>query len=99
MNTYKKIAALEFSTFECHVNSQLESCLDALEKIDPVLLEEFHRRLYEIDIYAGSPNVANNDKCVSETITQRYWRGKDPSKAILCFFSPLLLLIFAIFSF
>lgn len=62
MNTYKKIAALDFSTFECHVNSQLETCLDALKKIDPKLLEEFHRRLYEIDIRAGFPNIANNDK-------------------------------------
>lgn len=81
VDTYAEIRKMDLSQYDCHTTSTLEECYDAMQKADSDLLHDFQQRLLEVDPYYGFSRVANNDKCIAESITRGYWNGRDPDSA------------------
>lgn len=76
-NTFTKMKALDLTSYTCHVNSAWGSCQSFAVPNKDLLLEVVKRQL---EVAArGYARVANNDKCVKNSITLGYWVTVDSS--------------------
>jgi hypothetical protein len=76
-NTYTKVKGLDLTSYTCHVNSAWNSCQSFVVQNKDLLLEVVKRQ-YEVQT-RGYAKVANNDKCVKNSITLGYWGTVDSS--------------------
>jgi hypothetical protein len=83
------------TTFNCHPDSFAPQCYDAWHGAGHDVFLNFNSALKEVDRDDGFARFAENDKCVAESITAAFWRGRDPGSA----YSTTLALIFASSSF
>jgi hypothetical protein len=76
-DTYSKMKKLDLTSYTCHVNSAWASC-QSFAAPNKDLLQEVAKRLYEVGS-GGYAKVANNDRCVQNSITISYWGTVDSS--------------------
>lgn len=78
----------------CHPLSTPRTCYDAWHGAGEDIFMKFDTALFEVNPQRGFPLIAENDRCVAETISVDFWRGRDPGSA----FGTTVSAIFAVVS-
>lgn len=95
--TYSAIAKIDLTTFDCHVESTVEKCYDAMKKMDKKLHGDYFRALLAVSPTRGHHLYANNDNCIAKTITKSFWQEKLPDSAMNL--GTISMLLFALIGF
>jgi hypothetical protein len=81
VEAYAKFIATDVSGYYCHVASNVEDCFAFLYGDGKDIYRTFSNALFEVNLVTGFARVANNDKCVAESITVSFWNGNSPDNA------------------
>jgi hypothetical protein len=78
---YAKFIATDVSGYYCHAASNVEDCYAFLYGEGKEIHRTFSNALFEVNKVTGFARIANNDKCVAESITVSFWNGNSPDNA------------------
>lgn len=78
---YKKFIATDFTQLYCHSESSVAECYEFHHGNATSIHRTFTNALFEVSSVTGFARVANNDRCVAESVTSSFWMGNDPLNA------------------
>jgi len=92
---FNQLKAKDVSNITCHALSSLVLCPSYINTVTPTIYTNFQKELLGI---SGWNLYANNDACVANTITRKYWKDTVPGLAnAMASFAAVILAVSTLF--